>query len=93
MDHRCISNEPALAYVKDLGAWIVLNNESEPISWTDEPAEIAWLSTWLLGRGPGTKTKTNVSDPRPKAIKPTLPGISSPPIDATPRIVLLMSRP
>jgi hypothetical protein len=82
MDHRCIRNEPALAYVKDLGAWIVLNNESEPISWTDEPAEIAWLSTWLLGRGPGTKT-----------IKPTLPGISSPPIDATPRIVLLMSRP
>jgi hypothetical protein len=93
MDHRCMSNEPALAYVKELGAWIVLNNKSELISWTDEPAEIAWLSTWLLGRRPKTKTKPNVSDPKPKVIKPTLPGISSPRINASPCIVLPMSRP
>jgi hypothetical protein len=91
MDHRCMSNEPALAYVKELGAWIVLNNKSELISWTDEPAEIAWLSTWLLGRRPVTKTKRNVSDPKAKAIKSTLPGISSPRINASPCIVLPMS--
>ena len=93
MDHRCISNEPALAYVKELGAWIVLNNKSELISWTDEPAEIAWLSSWLLGRRPETKPKPNVSNPKPKAIKSTLPGISSPRINASPCIVLPMSRP
>jgi len=93
MDHRCMSNEPALAYVKELGAWIVLNNKSELISWTDEPAEIAWLSTWLLGRRPKTKTKPNVSDPKPKAIKSTLPGISSPRINAGPCVVLPVSRP
>jgi hypothetical protein len=91
MDHRCMSNEPALAYVKELGAWIVLNNKSELISWTDEPAEIAWLSTWLLGRRPGTKTKPNMSDPKAKAIKSTLPGISSPRINASPCIALPMS--
>ena len=91
MDHRCMSNEPALAYVKELGAWIVLNKKSELISWTDEPAEIAWLSTWLLGRRPVTKTKRNVSDPKAKAIKSTLPGISSPRINASPCIVLPMS--
>jgi hypothetical protein len=28
--------------------WIVLNNKTEMISWTDDPTELDSLSTWVL---------------------------------------------
>ena len=45
---RWLNDRPALAYVNELCAWVVVNNKSELISWTDDPAEIAWLSLWVL---------------------------------------------
>jgi hypothetical protein len=47
MNAALITNAPALAYVKEWNAWIVVNNKTEMISWTDDPAEIDWLSTWV----------------------------------------------
>jgi hypothetical protein len=48
MNAALITNAPALAYVKEWNAWIVVNNKTEMISWTDDPAEIDWLSRWVL---------------------------------------------
>ncbi len=31
---------PALAYVKYLHSWLVVNHNSEPISWTDDAVEV-----------------------------------------------------
>ena len=45
---RWLNDAPALAYVKELCTWIVVSNKGELISWTDDPAEIAWLSLWVL---------------------------------------------
>ena len=45
---RWLNDRPALAYVNKLCAWVVVNNKSERISWTDDPAELAWLSLWVL---------------------------------------------
>ena len=45
---RSLNDRPALAYVNKLCAWVVVNNKSELISWTDDPAELAWLSLRVL---------------------------------------------
>ncbi len=45
---RWLNDGPALAYVKELCTWIVVNNKGELISCTNDPAEIAWLSLWVL---------------------------------------------
>jgi len=45
---RWLNDRPALAYVNKLYAWVVVNNKSELISWTDDPAELAWLSLRVL---------------------------------------------
>ena len=45
---RWLNDGPGLAYVKELCTWIVVNDKGELISWTDDPAEIAWLSLWVL---------------------------------------------
>jgi hypothetical protein len=42
---------PALAYIKELHFWVVLNKNSEPMSWTDDAVEIAWLSIWVSQKG------------------------------------------
>ena len=44
---RWLNAPPALAYVSEIHTWVVLNKYSEPISWTDEAKEIAWLSEWV----------------------------------------------
>ena len=44
---RWLNDGPVLTYVKKLCAWVVINNKSERISWTDDPAELAWLSLWF----------------------------------------------
>ena len=45
---RWLNDRPVLTYVNKLCAWVVINNKSELISWTDDPAELAWLSLWVL---------------------------------------------
>ena len=44
---RWPNDGPALAYVKELCTWVVVNDKGELISCTDDPAEIAWLSLWV----------------------------------------------
>ena len=41
---RWLNDRPVLAYVNKLCAWVVVSNKGELISWTDDPAELAWLS-------------------------------------------------
>ena len=38
---------PALAYVNHLHTWVILNMNSEPISWTVDTLEVAWFSEWV----------------------------------------------
>ena len=40
-------NAPALMYIRDLNTWVSVNSETELLSWTDDPKEIAWLSGWV----------------------------------------------
>ena len=40
-------NAPALVYIKDFNTWVSVNSETEPLSWTDNRKEIAWLSNWV----------------------------------------------
>jgi len=40
-------NAPALMYIRDLNTWVSVNSETELLSWTDDPKEIAWLSDWV----------------------------------------------
>ena len=42
-----LNDGPGLVYVKELCTWVVVNNKAELISWTADPAEIAWLSLWV----------------------------------------------
>jgi hypothetical protein len=59
---RWLNVPPALAYVSEIHTWVVLNNYSEPISWTDEANEIAWLSEWVSGKkGESEPPKRNLS--------------------------------
>jgi hypothetical protein len=38
---------PALAYVNHLHTWVILNMNSEPISWIVDTLEVAWFSEWV----------------------------------------------
>ena len=40
-------NAPALVYIRDLNTWASVNSETELLSFTDDPKEIAWLSDWV----------------------------------------------
>jgi hypothetical protein len=40
-------NSPALVYIRDLNTWASVNSETELLSFTDDPKEIAWLSDWV----------------------------------------------
>lgn len=46
---RWLNDAPALAYVKELDVWVVLNNNGSIIAWTDDAAEADELSLWVLG--------------------------------------------
>ena len=49
---------PALAYVKYLHSWLVVNHNSEPISWTDDAVDVAWLAEWVSGKYSNAKSET-----------------------------------
>ena len=66
-----LSPMPALAYVNHLHTWLVVNNNSEPISWTDDAAEAAWLSEWVSCKCNPAKSPTErlaVKTIRPRRI-------------------------
>ena len=67
---RWLNDGPALAYVKELCTWIVVNDKGELISCTDDPAEIAWLSLWVLQYKSSIKEVNQGTDTRAsKAVK------------------------
>jgi hypothetical protein len=82
---RWLNDRPALAYVNKLCAWVVVNNKSELISWTDDPAELAWLSLRVLQykatikrTGPGQDNRTlKAGGRRPSRVSPR-PGSETP---------------
>jgi hypothetical protein len=39
---------PALAYVRELSVWVVVNYNGNMIAWTDDVAEADRLSLWVL---------------------------------------------
>ena len=51
---------PALAYVKYLHTWLVVNHDSEPISWTDNAVEVAWLAAWVSGKCSKDKSEIEI---------------------------------
>ena len=42
-----LNDAPALAYVKELYIWVVLNNNGNLIAWTGDAAETDELSLWV----------------------------------------------
>jgi hypothetical protein len=83
MDRR-LNNAPALAYIKDLTLWIVVNNKCEPIMWTDDQAELAWFSS-ILEYGANERRKLVVNNPKPKAVEQGVTRISPRPEYSTRR--------
>lgn len=51
-------NAPALVYIRDLSTWVSVNSETELLSWTDDPKEIAWLLDWV---GKSTESQKRAS--------------------------------
>ena len=43
-----------LVYIRDPKTPVTVNSETEMLSWTDDPKEIAWLSEWV---GKSTETE------------------------------------
>ena len=37
---------------------VVVNHNSEPISWTDDAVEVAWLAEWVSGKCGEDKSET-----------------------------------
>ena len=46
-----LSNAPALAFVKDVSCWLVVNKKCEPVMWIDEATELDWFFTSVLELG------------------------------------------
>ena len=61
---RWLNDGPGLAYVKELCTWVVVSTKGELICWTDDPAEIAWLSLWVLQYKPTIKEADRATDNR-----------------------------
>jgi hypothetical protein len=90
-------NAPALVYIRDSKTWVTVNSETEMLSWTDDPKEIAWLSEWV-----GKSTETEKRAPAVSNSKRNAPAVnrSSEPIARHPiraigsyQIVLPMRQP
>ena len=43
-----LNNAPALALVKDLSTWFIVNNRGEPILWIDGQKELTWFFARIL---------------------------------------------
>ena len=63
---RWLNNAPALAFIKNLSTWLVINNRCEPILWSDDDKELAWLFDCVLESGATTQTKLVVKNGRAK---------------------------
>ena len=85
-----LSNAPALAFVKDLSSWLVVNKKCEPVIWIDEATELDWFFTSILELGCSEKPQLRViKNSKPKAVRQIL----SQRLKPEPRIVLPMRVP
>jgi hypothetical protein len=55
-----LGNAPALAFVKDLSCWFVLNKKCEPFIWIDDERELAWFFASILELNVNEPTKLRV---------------------------------
>ena len=65
---RWLNNAPALAFIKDLSTWLIINNRCEPILWSDSDKELAWLFACVLECGGTNQTKLVVKNVRAKTL-------------------------
>ena len=65
---RWLNNAPALAFIKDLSTWLIINNRCEPILWSDDDKELAWLFACVLECGATNQTKLVVKNARAKTL-------------------------
>ena len=63
---RWLNNAPALAFIKDLSTWLIINGRCEPILWSDDDKELAWLFACVLECGANNQTKLIVKNGRAK---------------------------
>ena len=63
---RWLNNAPALAFIKDLSTWLVINSRCEPILWSDDDKELSWLFACVFESGATTETKLIVKNGRAK---------------------------
>jgi hypothetical protein len=63
---RWLNNAPALAFIKDLSTWLIINSRCEPILWSDDDKELAWLFACVLEGGASNQTKLIVKNNRAK---------------------------
>ena len=63
---RWLNNAPALAFIKDLSTWLIINSRCEPILWSDDDKDLAWLFACVLECGANNQTKLIVKNGRAK---------------------------
>ena len=69
-----LSNAPALAFVKDVSCWLVVNKKCEPVMWIDEATELDWFFTSVLELGASEKPKLRViKNSKPNAVRQISP--------------------
>lgn len=51
MDELILNSGPALAFVKDLSTWFIVNNRGDPITWLADSGELAWFFTCVIDLG------------------------------------------
>jgi len=65
---RWLNSAPALAFIKDLSTWLIINNRCEPILWSDDDKELAWLFACVLECGANNQTKLVVKNAGAKTV-------------------------
>jgi len=65
---RWLNNAPALAFIKDLSTWLIINDRCEPILWSDDDKELAWLFACVLECGANNQTKFVVKNAGAKTV-------------------------
>ena len=82
-----LSDAPALAFIKDVSCWLVVNKKWEPVTWIDEATELDWFFTSILELRASEKPKLRmIKNSKPKAVRQISPERQQ----QEPRIVLPM---
>jgi hypothetical protein len=69
-----LNNAPALVFIKDLSAWLIINHMWDPIMWIADQAELAWFFASIFDVKANETKKLRVVKklpPEPVAQNPT----------------------